>query len=309
MERFDDTVKMLGLQQAQALNISGRTSQAFTWKQLTRIIDLAKQLDFMGIVHGDLKHSNMLFRWSDAAKNPNNVEICVCDFGFSGTVSGEHYYPLIGFMRHYGCNPKRTIHYGSATKSRKNVYAGGILQPRFKLQSPIPSVLLPAMNRCQLYIALAEQTRLYLWNDKQYSRVRPGELLAMMNLDSPEIVESFKQYCPRVRTLPRPTFLTKLFFPLEKTRYEFNSRTNVNGGKFYESYGGDGKRNPRIGMLTTTTTTLKEKPQTGAHHHHHHTPHPHTREHKEQKDAKKQKAVLKPRQKSQQLQQPPAQQC
>jgi serine/threonine protein kinase len=184
----------------------------------------------MGIVHGDLKHSNMLFRWKDSAKNPNNVEICVCDFGFSGTVNGEQYYPLIGFMRHYGCNPKRTIHYGSATKSRKNIYAGGILQPRFKLQSPIPPTLLTVMNRCQLYIALAEQTRLYLWNQKQFMRMPPHELLKMMNLDSPEIVEAFKAYCPRVRTLPHRTYFSKLFFPLEKTRYEFGSGATGTGG-------------------------------------------------------------------------------
>lgn len=227
MERFDDTVKMLGVNQARTLNIPGRTSQAFTWKQLTRIIELARQLDFMGIVHGDLKHSNMLFRWKDTTKNPNNVEICVCDFGFSGTLSGEHYYPLIGFMRHYGCNPKRTIHYGSATKSDKNVYAGGILQPRFKLQSPVPQTLLPVLNRCQLYIALAEQTRLYLWHQKTFVRMRPPELLQMMNLDTKDIVETLKQYCPRIRTLPAQSYLSKLFFPLDKTRYEFGSRQAV----------------------------------------------------------------------------------
>lgn len=227
MERFEDTIKVLGQSQARGLGIPGRTSQAYTWKQLRRILELARQLDSMGIIHGDLKHSNMLFRWKDGTKNPNEIEICVCDFGFTGTTDGHQYHPLIGFMRHYGCNPKRTIHW-SATKlkSHKSVCAGGILQPRFKLAHSMPSTLLPVMNRCQLYIALAEQTRLYIWEpeDRKFMRCSAIELLKMMELNDPHIIELFQEYCPRMRTLPTTngSYFTKLM--RNRNRYEFDSR-------------------------------------------------------------------------------------
>jgi serine/threonine protein kinase len=200
MERFEGPVKALGLEQAKNLNISGRSSQAYTWKQLMRIIELAKHLDALGIIHGDLKHSNMLYRWLDDnhKDNPNAVEICLCDFGFTGKVTGDPYYPLIGFMRHFGCNPKRTIHYGSS----KSPNSGGIFQPRFKLASPIPTALIPVINRCQLYISLAELTRLYVWNEKKSTRISPIELRKLMGLDHPDILEAFRHYCPKMKTLP-----------------------------------------------------------------------------------------------------------
>lgn len=232
MERYDDTVKSLGLAQAKQLKLTGRTSQAFTWKQLKKILDLALRLDKMGILHGDLKHSNMLFRWTDS--DPNNVEICVCDFGFTGTTNGEHYYPLVGFMRHYGCNPKRTIHYESAMKSSQTAFAGGILQPRFKLSSPIPNVLMSCINRCQLYIALAEQTRLYIWHENQYDRIRPKDLLKMMYLDKADIIETFRFYCPKMRTLPTPS-LSRLYPISHPTSYMNVKQPKGAGGSHVET--------------------------------------------------------------------------
>lgn len=145
MQRFfGNTVRHLGEQQAKVFAKKKRRAVAYTLPQLDRILELAAILDAYQIIHGDLKHSNMLVEQQSllSYQTRNHVPtIVVSDFGFAGEATclgaGERwdlksstinalamnsenqrfvqstmrskgrFSPLIGWMRAVGCNPAR----------------------------------------------------------------------------------------------------------------------------------------------------------------------------------------------------------
>jgi hypothetical protein len=112
LERFDGSVKQLGLDQAENLRKHLRLDQkhhetkgdvwAFTEEQLKNIIDLGKFLDNHQLIHGDAKLANLLFKYQyknkNKSKNRYKVRLVLADFGFTGEErSNATYAPLMGF--------------------------------------------------------------------------------------------------------------------------------------------------------------------------------------------------------------------
>ncbi len=97
IERFDSSAKDLLIRQANELGL-GRGDWAVHLSQLRRIIKLGRDLDALGIIHGDAKLANLL-------SNVNGTHIVWADFGFTGRripttrAKSPHYNPLMGFTR------------------------------------------------------------------------------------------------------------------------------------------------------------------------------------------------------------------
>lgn len=165
IERFDGTLRDLGERQA-AAGLLPKRALAFTSAQLARVAALARLLDDLGIVHGDAKLSNLLVRAA-------GTDIRFSDFGFAGTVpvpssagrgreekrAGEEhtaeagapaggFSPLVGFARHFGCDPQR-----------EPLPAGAA---GFRLRTPYPAAVAARANSGQLYLALARTGRVFL---------------------------------------------------------------------------------------------------------------------------------------------------
>ena len=139
LERIDVNVFQLGqLQFLQWMNLSRPdmddmnlqdknkllNSLLFTADQLQGMWQLATLMDRIGLVHGDLKLSNILYRIRDQ-------RFYIFDFGFSGFViepSSSSFLPVVGWSATYGA-------------------------PTF---TRIPSELYPIFNRWQLLMALTD---------------------------------------------------------------------------------------------------------------------------------------------------------
>jgi hypothetical protein len=97
IERFDSSAKDLLVRQAKELGL-GQGDWAIHLSQLRRIIKLGRDLDALGIIHGDAKLANLL-------SNAQGTHIVWADFGFTGRripttrAKSPHYNPLMGFTR------------------------------------------------------------------------------------------------------------------------------------------------------------------------------------------------------------------
>jgi hypothetical protein len=214
MERYDGNAKQLGSMQATLLlglnTDDNKTSiYAFTWFQLEQLMYLAKKLDAMGLIHGDFKLSNLLYRKfviNNKKVNNNNeikYEFRVCDFGFSGYVdpTKSPYSPLNGFLGNFGCSTERVCTWKSDGK-------GGLVA-QFQLKTPIPKLLQPIFNQCQLYVSLMECSRLCVFDASNHKnrmdKTNAIRKLLRENLGMTDaVLQSLYAYCPELkRCLPR----------------------------------------------------------------------------------------------------------
>jgi serine/threonine protein kinase len=154
MERFDGTVKDLGRRQANDGNL-GHNSHilVYTSAQLKRIAKLARALEDLGVVHGDAKLSNMLYR-------ANGDDIRFSDFGFSGTNDGNPFSPLIGFPRTFGCSAERDI-----TKVEGDAVS-------LRLRTPYPDSVLKRVNSGQLFMYMCRFGNRVMVRSRDGSHVR-----------------------------------------------------------------------------------------------------------------------------------------
>lgn len=209
MEKFTGgTVKSLGRRQARAFG-GDRGTVAYTEPQLKEMARLASLLDESKIIHGDLKHTNMLvqnsgiLKWETKDMIPKMV---ISDFGFAGGLGEmDQYSPLIGWMRVLGCSPTRKridfIDHISPGNPKP-------AKPQFYLQTPIPLTLRPVFNRCQLYLSMFQnwKCRLLLWTPTSKKRKYKAELkqldadhLAKIMGLTPAILAELAVYCPKVK--------------------------------------------------------------------------------------------------------------
>lgn len=139
MERFDSSFKDLGLSQSVARGLS-KGSRLFSWSQIEQAIQLATKLDRLGIVHGDAKLANILYRMLGP-----RLHIVWSDFGFSGCIDSKVFSPLNGFTTNYGSSSAVVFQQGKA-----------------KLCKPIPDAILPYFNRLQIYTDLMQGRTTYM---------------------------------------------------------------------------------------------------------------------------------------------------
>lgn len=176
MERFDGTMKDLGRRQAFEGKLESK-SLSFTTQQLNDMVGLAETLDNMGIIHGDFKITNLLY------KDNGNV-MKISDFGFSGTLDGKPYSPLIGFFRRYGCSAQ----YDELPENKG-----------FVLKSPYPEKIYSFANRSQLYMLFYRiRSRLYERNqDGAHIQFNKKKLRKLFELNR-EALGIIKEFCPQL---------------------------------------------------------------------------------------------------------------
>lgn len=167
LERFDGSMQQLGTDQAlHYFNISPTKRQvAFTANQIVNMFQLVNELDHQRILHQDLKKANILQRH-------NGQIMTLADFGFSAEMDEPRIFtPLQGFLRHFGC----------ATDL---------------IKYPIPSHLIPYMNRFQLFTDITKGRKLWIINEQTHKKEKLNvkRLSKWINL-SPAILSEFKQYC------------------------------------------------------------------------------------------------------------------
>jgi Protein kinase domain len=105
MERFDMSAEELGRRQfshffGEDAAQSNAEALLFTETQIIKIFTLALRLSQAGVVHGDLKLDNIMYRLRED-------DFIVIDFGFSGTyrtVDGKYWEAFWGFTHVMGCN-------------------------------------------------------------------------------------------------------------------------------------------------------------------------------------------------------------
>lgn len=149
MERMVASIHDLGCQQAQEYGLP-KHELAYTWEQLCQIRRLVLALDAKGIVHGDLKRRNILYR----DEEDGQVSMAVSDFGFSGYAERAN-----GFYRKW---PPR-IGYPVTMKTPNPT------------RGRLPSWLTGYLNRWHMYYDLLVPRSVYLIIRSSYGVVRLRE--------------------------------------------------------------------------------------------------------------------------------------
>lgn len=232
MERFTGNLKELGAQQSKWFQNASKRALTYTYAQLLQIFDLAQRLDDLGIVHGDFKLSNLLYRLLGDAKNPTDeprYDFRVADFGFAGFANvpslkahikpEERYEPLIGFLHLYGPVSARI----RSVITDLNRPTSGI--PWFRLKSPIPKPLLSYFNRLSLYVSMIECEEIYIAAPQRSTYVRLTQEFMMEHLftnlkTDPELLLTLNQYLPGLsrRSIPKKIFCEKRYVQYRKQR-------------------------------------------------------------------------------------------
>lgn len=176
MEQYKDNMTELGLRQCRNHVTDPKkekTSVAFTTQQLCLMKELVFALDQFGIVHGDAKRHNLLYRvvWNRKT-HKRLLEIVWSDFGFTGITAIQH------------------------QDSQQSV-EGYFTQPKLGFPDlkphihPLPAHLWPFVNRWQMYFDMVYNRPTY-WIQKNGKCVRLVHYLAAKMLQLPTtIVDQF----------------------------------------------------------------------------------------------------------------------
>jgi serine/threonine protein kinase len=176
MERFDGSFQMLGRRQADAHGLPEK-EVLLTRAQIERVVRLVRRFDRFGIVHGDLKRSNILER-------NNGAKVVLADFGFSGDY--KRYQPLTGFSHNYKC-PSET----DDRQSRSRISR--------RLLQRVPHNLVPYLNRLELWTDFIGGRRTHVVETlgQTPARLNSATLARALGL-SPTIIAAYRNHCPDI---------------------------------------------------------------------------------------------------------------
>jgi len=171
MERFESSMKDLGLQQSAAKELC-KGSRFYSWSHVEQALGLATKLDRLGIVHGDAKLANILYRMLGP-----RMHMVWSDFGFSGC--NTVFSPLNGFTTNYGSSSSVFFENGKA-----------------KLFKPIPEAILPYFNRLQIYTDLLQGRTTYVETKTSKKNIQKLDEKIRFLLQIPQSVyQEMGHYC------------------------------------------------------------------------------------------------------------------
>ncbi len=166
-ERMDSDARRLGQQQSERVfGHPYRTFPAllFYESQIQCMVALAGKLSMLGVIHGDFKLDNILWKGGRVCK--------ITDFGFSGTQgTSNQLTPHWGFTRHFGCPGDAAI-------------------------EPTPDILYE-VNLWQLFVSLSAEPLVFVMSDKSRQiRILMGFNASKQSLLSRQNFVTLQRVCP-----------------------------------------------------------------------------------------------------------------